>query len=137
MEAEVFVALGGNIRSLTLFDRQRGRGNEIRNGARGGRDVNGTKRSMAAIKCMLFLSLTEPRRIFAAENVETRSALSSPMKRGGKSFGRMYDMLYPLTMMCPVYLSSKGGLAVPVEVEDDERLECTDAVETETPNKER
>lgn len=133
----MFVALGGNIRNLTLLERQRGRGNEIRKGARGGRDVNGTKRSMAAMKCILFLSLTEPRRIFAAENVETRSALSSPTKRGGKSFGRMYEILYPLTMICPVYLSSKGGLAVPVEVEDEERPECTDAVETDMPNRER
>lgn len=133
----MFVALGGNIRNLTLLERQRGRGNEIRKGARGGRDVNGTKRSMAAMKCILFLSLTEPRRIFAAENVETRSALSSPTKRGGKSFGTMYEILYPLTMICPVYLSSKGGLAVPVEVEDEERPECTDAVETDMPNRER
>lgn len=92
---------------------------------------------MAAMKCMLLLSLTEPRRIFTAENVETRSALSSPTKRGGKSFGRIYEILYPLTMMCPVYLSSRGGLEVLVEVEDDERLECTEVVETDTPNKER
>lgn len=28
---------------------------------------------------------------------------------GGNSFGKTYDTLYPLTRICPTYLSSNGG----------------------------
>lgn len=58
-------------------------------GALGGRDVNGTKRSTAAMKCMLHLSLADPCLVLATENVETPGAVSSPQNRGGKSLGRI------------------------------------------------
>lgn len=97
-----------------------------RKGALGGRDAKGTKRSTAAMKCMLLRSVIEGRLILAAENVDTRSALSSATDRGGKSFGRIYAMLYPLTMMCPVYLSSRGAFGALAE-EEDARLEWREA----------
>lgn len=60
-----------------------------RKGALGGRETYGTQTSIAAMKCMLFRSLTDPRLSLVAENVETRIEVSSAPKRGGKSFGRI------------------------------------------------
>ena len=55
--------------------------------------------SIAAINCMvvavdILLELV-------------RLAISSTL--GGNSFGRTYDTWYPLTRICPTYLSSRGG----------------------------
>lgn len=88
------------------------------------------------MKYMLFRSPTEGRLIRVAEKVETRNALSPPLKRGGNSFGRIYEMLYPLTMICPVYFSSSGG--VWCVVGEEVRLVCIgDETGVDTPNTER
>lgn len=39
--------------------------------------------------------------------------VESSLNLGGNSFGRTYETLYPLTRMCPVYLSSSVGTLIP------------------------
>lgn len=47
----------------------------------------------------------------------------SSLNLGGNSLGRTYDTLYPLTRICPVYLSS-SVCTLTAFVEDVRRLEC-------------
>jgi hypothetical protein len=99
IDEDVVVVIGGYMRSLMLLERHRGTGIAIRKGAVGGREAYGVQSSIAAMKCMLLRSVTEGRLIRVAEKAETCEELLPPLKRGGNSFGRIYEILYPLTMM--------------------------------------
>jgi len=85
----------------------------------GGLDRYVTHISMAAIKCTLFLSPIDDR-LFVAP---------SGLNLGGKTLGRANAIWYPLTTICPVYLSSTGGIsgfAEPFNF-DEYTLSVTDA----------
>lgn len=123
------------MRNLIWLDRQRGTGIEsciklliylmvervtilrTRYGALGGLQRYGTHNSTAAMKYILFFSDIEARRLSAL--VEDPN---SSLNRGGNSLGSTYDTLYPLTRICPVYLSSRAFVLMPL-LGDDIRLE--------------
>ena len=69
------------------------------------------------MKCMWLLSDIEGRRLSAFID-----KLESSLNLGGNSLGRTYDTLYPLTRMCPVYLSSNVGTLI-LFAEDPDLLE--------------
>lgn len=58
------------------------------------------------MKCALLRSPIDGRLVL--EVARERPSISASEPCEGKTLGRTYEMLYPLTRICPVYLSSIG-----------------------------
>jgi hypothetical protein len=66
---------------------------------------------MAAMNCAAFLSPTEGRLedlVYSSPSLSVSA--SAFLLRDGNTLGKTYEMLYPLTSICPVYCWSMGAM---------------------------